>query len=179
MSALTAGTDQWDISTHDGFIAYYDATLRDAYRAAARLTGGNQASAEDVVHDAYLSLMRAARRSDVTEVSVGWIVTAVRNRFIDGVRSSDREERRLQLVATTDTVDAEESSQRSPTATTATNATALLAALSDRERAAMVLRYVDDRPVAEVAELMGTSVRATESLLQRAKRKARSARGAE
>lgn len=176
MSALTAGTDQWDISTHDGFIAYYDATLRDAYRAAARLTGGNQASAEDVVHDAYLSLMRAARRSDVTEVSVGWIVTAVRNRFIDGVRSSDREERRLQLAATTDTVDAEESSQHSPTAT---NATALLAALSDRERAAMVLRYVDDRPVAEVAELMGTSVRATESLLQRAKRKARSARGAE
>lgn len=176
MSALTAGTDQWDISTHDGFIAYYDATLRDAYRAAARLTGGNQASAEDVVHDAYLSLMRAAQRSDVTEVSVGWIVTAVRNRFIDGVRSSDREERRLQLVATTDTVDAEESSQHSPNAT---NATALLAALSDRERAAMVLRYVDDRPVAEVAELMGTSVRATESLLQRAKRKARSARGAE
>lgn len=173
---MTAGTDQWDISTHDGFIAYYDATLRDAYRAAARLTGGNQASAEDVVHDAYLSLMRAAQRSDVTEVSVGWIVTAVRNRFIDGVRSSDREERRLQLVATTDTVDAEESSQHSPNAT---NATALLAALSDRERAAMVLRYVDDRPVAEVAELMGTSVRATESLLQRAKRKARSARGAE
>lgn len=173
---MTAGTDQWDIATHDGFIAYYDATLRDAYRAAARLTGGNQASAEDVVHDAYLSLMRAAQRSDVTEVSVGWIVTAVRNRFIDGVRSSDREERRLQLVATTDTVDAEESSQHSPNAT---NATALLAALSDRERAAMVLRYVDDRPVAEVAELMGTSVRATESLLQRAKRKARSARGAE
>ncbi len=170
---MTAGARQWNVSTHDGFIAYYDATLRDAYRSAARLTGGNHAAAEDIVHDAYLSLMRAAQRSDVTEVNVGWIVTAVRNRFIDGVRSHDRETRRLQLVATTDTSSVDESSTGTP------SASALLAALSDRERAAMVFRYVDDLPVADVAALLETSVRATESLLQRAKRKARRARGGE
>ena len=52
-------------------------------------------------------------------------------------------------------------------------AEALLDGLSDRERAALIFRYVDDLPVADVAELLGVRVRAAESLLQRAKRNAR------
>ena len=142
-------------------------------RSAARLTGGNHAAAEDIVHDAYLSLMRAAQRSDVTEVTVGWIVTAVRNRFIDGVRHhGDRE-----APATCNWSPPPTHSGVGESSTGTPSAAALLAALSDRERAAMVFHYVDDLPVADVAALLETSVRATESLLQRAKRKARRAGG--
>jgi RNA polymerase sigma factor (sigma-70 family) len=54
----------------------------------------------------------------------------------------------------------------------------MLDGLTDRERAAIILRYVDDLSVAEVADLMGDSLRATESLLQRAKRKVRNTRSA-
>jgi RNA polymerase sigma-70 factor, ECF subfamily len=42
--------------------------------------------------------------------------------------------------------------------------------LSDTERAALVLRYIDDMPVAAVAAALGRSPEATESLLARARR---------
>lgn len=164
---MQAEASRWDVSTQDGFLAYYDSTFAAAHRTAARLTGGHRQRAEDIVQDAYLALMRTAQRGDVTEVGTGWIVTSVRHQFIDGIRSNDRETRRLRLVAT-DHVD-EPVEPRTPSQ--------LLAGLSDRERAALVLRYVDGLAVAEVAEQLKTSVRATESLLQRAKRKARRAGG--
>lgn len=161
---MTDVSRRWDVTTERGFISYYDATFDDAYRTAARLAGGKRDVAEDLVHDAYLRLFGVAQRDAGTEVGVGWIVTTVRRRFLDRARSTDRESRRVRLV-------------------TATNATSnpnddasthhLLGDLSDRERAALVLRYVDNLPVVEVADLLGVSVRATESLLQRAKRKAK------
>jgi RNA polymerase sigma factor (sigma-70 family) len=42
--------------------------------------------------------------------------------------------------------------------------------LSDVERAALVLRYIDDLPVSAVAAVLGRSPEATESLLARARR---------
>ena len=47
---------------------------------------------------------------------------------------------------------------------------ATLDALPDHHRAVIVLRYLDERPVAEVAELIGKSLPATESVLARARR---------
>lgn len=164
---MVADARQWDVSTQDGFIAYYDAAFADAFRFAARLTGGDRHRAEDLVQDAFVSLMRSAQRGDLSEVGLGWIVTTVRHRFVDVARSHDREGRRLRLVAADNADRPDEPSA----------AAALLAALPDRERAAMVLRYVDDLAVADVAALLELSVRATESLLQRAKRRARRAGG--
>jgi len=48
-------------------------------------------------------------------------------------------------------------------------ATQALARLSDDQRAALVLRYVDDMSVRDVARMLGRGVRATESLLVRAR----------
>ena len=47
---------------------------------------------------------------------------------------------------------------------------AALARLPDDQRVALILRYVDDLTVADVANELGRSVRATESLLVRARR---------
>jgi RNA polymerase sigma-70 factor (ECF subfamily) len=46
---------------------------------------------------------------------------------------------------------------------------AALGSLSTNHRLALILRYVDDLPVAEVAKEIGKSVRATESILTRAR----------
>jgi len=59
-----------------------------------------------------------------------------------------------------------------------TEIVSLLDGLSGRERTALILRYVEDLRVADIADLMGSSTRATESLLQRAKRKVRDTRSA-
>jgi RNA polymerase sigma-70 factor (ECF subfamily) len=157
----------WDVSSEAGVLACYDASFADVYRYAARLTGG-RAAAEDLTQETFVRLVRAARAGSVTSIGLGWLITTARRVFLDGVRASGREDRRMQLVA----------AAPAPADESPDGAITVLAGLSDRERAALVFRYVDDLPVPEVAALLGTSVRATESLLQRAKRRARGAASA-
>ena len=150
----------WDVRTEQGFMACYRATFRDVYRYAAMLCGADRSAAEDLVHDVYVATLKAARRSTVTEVSTGYLTTAVRHRFLDRMRSSQREERRLRLVSST------------PEPEPATMPMQL-SDLPDRERAVLVLRYVDDLTMAESAAALGISVDAAESLAARALRRLR------
>lgn len=151
----------WDVRSEAGFMACYRATFPEVYRYAAMLCGTDRAAAEDLVQDVYLSALQAAKRGSVREVSVGYLTVAARHRFLDRVRSAAREERRLRLVTS---VEPNDGVRAVP---------ALLADLPDRERAAMVLRHVDDMTVADIAEAMGITVQAAESLLARAARRLR------
>lgn len=172
----TAGSLRWDVSTEAGFLACYDATFAEAYRCAARLVGGDRQRAEDLVHDSFVSLLRSARDGRLRDVGIGWVLTRVRHGFVDQARSAGREGRRLRLVAdSTSGVDGRRPHEIDHDGATS-NADGLLDGLPERERAALVLRYIDGLSVPEVAELLGSTVRATESLLQRAKRRARTNR---
>jgi RNA polymerase sigma factor (sigma-70 family) len=135
----------------------YRATFGEVYRYAAMLCGGDQAAAEDLVQDVYLVALDKARRNTLSIVSVGYLVVAARHRFLDRLRSQQREQRRLQLVASTPAPDPV--SLAMP---------ARLADLPERERTAVILRYVDDLTVAQAAAELGISTRAAESLLARA-----------
>jgi RNA polymerase sigma factor (sigma-70 family) len=153
------------VGSEVGFMACYRATFADVYAYAAMLAGRDRSAAEDVVHDVYLAALHRARSGELTELSSGYLVTAVRGRWIDRWRSHDREQRRLVLVARRDEVS--DDPERDDTSF------GMLAGLSDRERSAVVLRYVDDLPVADVAERLGIGTRAAESLLVRAMRRLR------
>ena len=155
--------------TEDGFIAWYDSTVRAASGYAARLCGSDRSKAEDLVQDAYSTLLRRARSGALTEASTGLITTTIRNRFLDGIRASKSEGRRLRLVSAT------ESDRVVPSDADAAEGEATLQ-LSERDRTALVLRYVDGLSVSEVAIEMGISVHAAESLLTRAKARARKER---
>ena len=156
------------------FLAFYDATFDEVYRYAARLCGTDRAAAEDLVQDAYASVLGRFRADGDRTLTIAYVVTAVRHRFLDRVRGSNREERRLHLVhsagivadATDDAGDRRDAAD-SPISTA-------LADLPARDRAALVLRYIDDLSVPEVADTMGLSVHATESLLARARARLRS-----
>ena len=160
---------QHDVSSEAGLLSFYDVAFDDVYRIAARLTWGDRPAAEDLVQDAFVRLVHSVRSGAVTTVGIGWMVTTVRRLHIDGLRAADREERRLRVVA---------APLSQPASTSSNNMESMLDGLNDRERTAIILRYVDDLSVAEVADLMGDSLRATESLLQRAKRKVRNTRSA-
>lgn len=153
--------ERWQVHTEDGFQACYRATFSEVYRYAAMLCGADRAAAEDLVQDVYLEALDRTRSGAITELSIGWLVTTARHRFIDHIRSSNRERRRLQLVAST------------PHADTSAQLPEQLAALPERERVAMVLRYVDDLSVAQIAMAMGATTHATESLIARATRRLR------
>lgn len=134
----------------------YERTVDEVYRYACRLTGGNQSRAEDLTQDAYLALVREVRAGHLDEVSAAWLVTCVRNRFIDEVRRDVRGDRNLRLVWSGPS---EAPDDRLPT----------MSGIDDVARAAIVLHHVDGYHVSDVAALIGKSVRATESLLARSR----------
>lgn len=160
------GNETWAVSTEDGFLGCYRATFAEVYAYAGMLCGADRAAAEDLVQDVYLATLARAKAGEVSTISVGYLVTALRRRHIDRWRTADRERRRLTLVHSADRSVGEADG-------TAALSPSMLAQLSDRERAAVVLRYVDDLPVARVAQEMGLGTRATESLLGRAIRRLR------
>ena len=151
----------WDVRTEQGFMACYRATFHDVYRYAAMLCGTDRPAAEDLVHDVYVGTLAAAKRGVVSEVTVGYLTTAARHRFIDRVRAAQREEQRLRLVAS------------APEPDEVAVVPARLADLPERERTMLVLRYVDDMTVAQAADEMGISPHAAESLAARAMRRLR------
>ena len=149
-----------DDSAADAWRVFYAESFDSVASYALRLTGGDGPRAEDLVHDAFLAMVRAWRDGRVDRLETGWLIVVVRQRFLNTIRATTREQRRLRLIqGGAATVDGEMN----------TPMIDLLAGLPDRERAALVLRYVDDLPVAAVADGLGLSVRAAESLLVRAK----------
>jgi RNA polymerase sigma-70 factor (ECF subfamily) len=152
---------RWDVSTETGFMACYRATFGEVYRYAAMLHGSDRAATEDLVHDVYLAALQAAKRGALHEISVGYLTIAARHRFLDRIRSAHREERRLRLVSA------------SPEPDVLLAVPSRLADLPERERAVLVLRYVDDLTVAQAAAELGISAQAAESLAARAVRRLR------
>ncbi|TPW11284.1 MAG: RNA polymerase sigma-70 factor, ECF subfamily [Acidimicrobiaceae bacterium] len=107
-----------------------------------------------------MRLVQEARNGDFTEVGVGWMVTVVRNRFIDHLRAARGGER----VEVEDLAGAEVQFDESAW---------LVAKLHPIERLVLVAHHVDGFPVADVARMIGRSEHATESLLARARATAR------
>ncbi len=156
----------WPVTTEDDFLRCYDATLSELHRYASRLVGGDRSRAEDLVQETYVLLLRRAQAGQITEVGLGWLTVALRHRFLDGVRSAGREQRRLRLAWSRPADDEPQPGAESLESLAGVG-------LTDRERAALTLRYVDDLTIDAVAAELGLSAAATESLLARARRRAR------
>ena len=170
----TDASKRYSVTTPDGVIDFFRHVSTDVHRYVSRLTAGDRQLTEDIVQDAFFSLVRQSRDGLLSEVEPGWIMTTARNRFIDHVRSRGREARRLDAYQ--DTIgDGAANGWRDTEAgvLSADRARALLATLPDQERWALSLQVVDELTVAEVAELLGRSVDATTSLLARARRRLR------
>ena len=148
--------------------AFYDRSFHEAAGYAMRLTGGKSSAAEDLVHDAYLAMVRAWQNGRIDEMETGWLIVTIRHLFLNKLRDEGREERRLRLV---------HSASAPIDEPTVSSVDELLQDLPDRHRAALILRYVDDLSVGEVAANLGLSLHATESLLARARDQVRRRRG--
>jgi RNA polymerase sigma-70 factor (ECF subfamily) len=147
-------------SDPDDLVALYASSVDDVYRYASRLTGGDRARTDDLVQDTYLGVLRRLRRGEQLELTTGYLIVACRSRFLDELKAERRRGARELRSAAGRPVD----SDTDPPGYIATES---LRRLPDDQRAAMILRYVDDLPVAEVARHLDRSVRATESLLAR------------
>lgn len=79
------------------FEAIYDRHRAQAFGLAVRVTG-RRSTAEEVTQDAFLSLWRSARDFQPERASLKtWLLTLVRNRGIDSLRSQVRHENTVDL----------------------------------------------------------------------------------
>lgn len=163
----TEGTVSPAISAAAAFQGLYERTFDEVYAYLFHRCGGLQSMAEDLTQETYLAAVAAFRSGDGENVSLPWLITVARNKLVDHYRRREREERRLSLIVNDHASrDAAELNGRIPRE----RALAALAAVPAEQRAALVLKYLDDLPVSEVAALLGKSVHATESLLARGRR---------
>ena len=157
-------SDRTGLSSGTDVDALIDRALPEVYRYAVRLTGGDRGAAEDLTQDAFVELARHLRSHPEDVLDVGWLVVVVRRRWVDRLRKRRREDERLAFL--------EPPVEHEPDWSLVEGGVALscLGQLAEHQRAALIFRYVDDLSLHEVADLLGRSPAATESLLARARR---------
>src|SRR5438105_221934 len=121
---------------------------------------GNASLAEDLASETFLAALSASRQGSLAEVSVPWLVGVARHKLVDYWRRLEREERHLVATEASAGVDDPWADWLDTEA-----AYAALAHLPIPQRAALTLRYLDGLSVAIVAEHLGRSLHATETLL--------------
>ena len=149
---------------HD-LLAVLDAELGNVFAFILRRCG-DRGLAEDLTSDVILRAVRETKRARAV-VTPAWLTTVARNRLIDHWRSKAREDRRLGLAWSNAEPDewAEDSTPLEPEVVNQ-----VMRTLPPDHQAVLSLRYLDDLTVPEVADALGRSVHATESLLARARR---------
>ena len=131
---------------------------REPLLRLARLLTGSEPLAEDVVHDAFLGL---SRHWDTVENPDGYLRTSVVNLTRTAHRRSTREREKR------------ERAERAGLYQVVTNQPDLdetwdvLRRLPDRQRAAIVLRFYEDLPEAEIARLLRCRPGTVKSLIHR------------
>ncbi|MGH3980801.1 MAG: RNA polymerase sigma factor [Pseudonocardiaceae bacterium] len=146
-----------------GLLEIYDAALPQVYGyLLARCSDATLA--QDLAAETFLAAVTAARR-EAAPVSVGWLIGIARHKLVDHWRAAEREQRGLRRVHN-DTVEADDPWDAELDALLARQ---VLGTLGPHHRAALTLRYLDGLRVPEVADHLGRTVHATESLLVRAR----------
>ncbi|WAX57249.1 sigma-70 family RNA polymerase sigma factor [Jatrophihabitans cynanchi] len=153
-------------------LAAYDAALPEVYGYLLARCGRREV-AEELTSETFLAAADAVRRTPPPRVAVPWLIGVARHKLVDHWRREARELRNLHAVA--GEPEPAEVAPGDPEHLDALRSQQTLAALAPQHRLALTLRYVDDLPVARVAELLGRTPGATEALLTRAKQAFRAA----
>ncbi len=158
----------------EALLALYDDALPEVYGyLLARCR--QRTVAEELTSEVFMAAVDSIRRAAVTDVTIAWLVGIARHKLLDHWRREERETRRLTAVAG----QTFESDDPWDVKLDVLVARDVLAVLSPAQRGALTLRYLDDLPVARVAEILGRTLHATETLLVRARNAFRSAYEAE
>ena len=150
------------------FTAFYRAHLPEVYGYLLRLCAGDRAQAEDLTQDVWLALVEELRRGNAERADVRWLITVARSRFVDAARRERRRQSKLELIRREQDRDDEPSGG---------DVLDRLDRLQPLHRAVLVLRYVDDLSVPEVAAAIGRRLTPTNSLLARARAELRRVSG--
>ncbi|MBS2939688.1 SigE family RNA polymerase sigma factor [Nocardioides sp. J2M5] len=145
----------------DDFVAFVDARAAALLRSARLLTAGDQHAAEDLLQTALEKAYVAWPRIRRTHAQEAYVRTIMTRAAIDRTRQRTR---RGEVV--TDQVPDVPVHEAGPE--DRDQVFTLLAALTPRQRAVMVLRYYDDLSEAQIADALGCSPGSVKSHASRA-----------
>jgi RNA polymerase sigma-70 factor (ECF subfamily) len=145
------------------FERLYRRHARDVYRYALAVLQ-NPADAEDVTQTTFLNAYRALERGDRPRSARNWLIAIAHNVCRQRFRQSAR---RPTEVAWNDAADRLVEEDDAPNSDEIRRA---LSRLAFNQRAALVMRELEGRSYAEIAEVLGLSVGAVETLIFRARR---------
>lgn len=151
------------------FGAWYDDCAPRVHRFVAARCGGDQVLAEELTQAAMVQAIRARASYDGRASVVTWICTIARNLLIDHFRRLEREERNRLRLAVRE-IDPVDPGVRVAERDAVESALRRLPAMG---RLALVLRYVDEYSVPEIARLIGRTESATHALLTRSREQLR------
>jgi RNA polymerase sigma-70 factor (ECF subfamily) len=121
---------------------------------------GSRQLAEDVTGEVFLNAAQRFAQGRQAEVTTAWLMSVAKRRLIDHWRRADSQRRRIEKLRL-------ERGAHSALDLEDERVFAALESLSDRQRAALTLRYLDEHSVSEVADALDVSYQAAESLLAR------------
>lgn len=160
MRAVARGDDQ-------AFTRLVDRYLDALYRYALRLSRSST-WAEDLVQETWLKAWSHANRYRARQGKVStWLFRILHNQHIDTLRKKTPELDEDAVENQASSIDLDRELHADERASQLTGA---LGALSEEHRAALLLHYFQGFSHAQVADILGISRRAGESLVARAKR---------
>ena len=146
------------------FERLYRSHVHAVYRYALAVLH-NEADAEDVTQTTFLNAYRAFQRGEFPHTPHNWLIKIAHNVCRQRFRDTSRRPREVQFddshaPATTE----------NPDVPTATEIRRALGFLAFNQRAALVMRELEGRSYAEIADVLDVSVAAVETLMFRARR---------
>ncbi len=148
------------------FECLYHDHVHAVYRYALAVLH-NEADAEDVTQTTFLSAYRAFERGDRPERPHNWLIKIAHNVCRQRFRDSSRRPREVAFDEALTTPIAPGEADDIPSATEIRRA---LGFLGFNQRAALVMRELEGRSYAEIAQILDVSVGAVETLIFRARR---------
>lgn len=145
------------------FERLYRRHVRDVYGFSLGVLG-NPTDAEDVTQTTFLNAYRALARGERVDNPRSWLLRIAQNVCRQRFRAAARRPQEVELDAELQAAASDEA------APTAEEIRAALMHLAFNQRTVLVLREIEGRPYTEIAETMGLSVSAVETLLFRARR---------
>lgn len=152
---------------HPRFEELYRAEFDHVYRYATTRLG--RSDGEEVTADVFHAAAIAFADGDGDTITGAWLMAVTKNKVVDRWRRAERRRARAHLTwSRNDTV--EPFPDHWSRAATRVHVIEALDQIPDNYRAVLLARHVDEMSVLEVADLLGISVRAAESVLARARR---------
>lgn len=179
LSRTTAMIDEFELlrryaqgADETAFAALVARKVNLVYSAAFRQTGGNAQLAEEVTQNVFLDLARKAGSLTHHTSLTGWLYTSTRFAAFKAARAQQRWQQRTRKAQAMHEIE-NDSPTESAWAQLRPVLDAALAELGERDREALLLRFFEDCPLAEVGSKIGLSENSARMRVDRALEKLR------